>query len=122
MRFTVLSVGLAFLIAGSAHGAPSPGGLKGVVTRGPIAPVCTAEGPCSEPARNVTLVFSRKDHVAGRALTDILGRYRLRLPAGLYSVRRAAASGIDRRLEPNRVRVYAGRFTRVDFSIDTGIR
>ena len=122
MRFTVLSVGLAFLISGSAQAATSPSGLKGSVTRGPITPVCVAEAPCSEPARNVTLVFSRSDHVAGRAVTDTLGRYRVRLPAGLYSVRRSASTGIDRKLEPNRVRVYAGRFVRVDFSIDTGIR
>jgi hypothetical protein len=70
----------------------------------------------------VTLVFSRSGHVAGRAVTDTLGRYRVRLPAGLYSVRRSASTGIDRKLEPNRVRVYAGRFVRADFSIDTGIR
>ena len=122
MRFTALSACLAFVIAGSAHAALGPSGLKGVVTRGPIVPVCTAEGPCDGPAGHVTLLFSRADHVAGRALTDALGRYRLRLPAGLYSVRRAVSAGIDRKLEPNRVRVYAGRFTRVDFSIDTGIR
>ena len=44
------------------------------------------------------------------------------LPAGLYAVRRPGTTSIGRKLEPNRVRVYAGRLTRVDFSIDTGIR
>jgi len=68
-------------------------------------------------------VFSRNAAVVGRTLTDAAGRYRLRLPAGTYSVRRAAFSGaVDRKLEPNRVRVYAARVTKVSFSIDTGIR
>jgi hypothetical protein len=37
-------------------------------------------------------------------------------------VRRVTVATIDRKLEPNRVRVYAGRLTQRDFSIDTGIR
>jgi hypothetical protein len=122
MRLTVVSAILALLIAGAAHAAPSQSGLRGVVTRGPIAPICVAEAPCSEPAKNVTLVFSRSDHVAGRVVTDGQGRYRLRLPPGLYSVRRAASAGLDNKLDPNRVRVSARRFVHVDFSIDTGIR
>ena len=77
---------------------------------------------CSEPAKNVTLLFSRGGHLAGRAATDGQGRYRLRLPAGFYSVRRSTTGRIDNKLDPNRVRVFAGRVTRTDFSIDTGIR
>ncbi len=84
--------------------------------------MCVAEQPCTEPAGNVTLVFSRSGRVVRRTVTDSAGRYRVRLPAGLYSVRRAGASGFDRRLEPNAARVRSGRFVRVDFSIDTGIR
>jgi protocatechuate 3,4-dioxygenase beta subunit len=71
----------------------------------------------------VRLLFSRNGAVVGRAVTDQDGRYRLRLPAGSYSVRRAVtAAPIDRKLDPNRARVYPGRLTHVDFSIDTGIR
>jgi hypothetical protein len=58
----------------------------------------------------------------GRAVTDSAGRYRLRLLAGVYAVRRPGPLGIGRGIEPNHARVYAGRFVRVDFSIDTGIR
>jgi hypothetical protein len=90
--------------------------------RGPIVPVCAIEQPCDAPARNVTLVFTRSGHVMGRAVTNEDGLYRVRLPAGSYAVRRAAVAGIDRRLEPNDVRVRSGRTTRVDFYIDTGIR
>ncbi|MGB8004523.1 MAG: hypothetical protein WCF27_09715 [Gaiellaceae bacterium] len=122
MRFSVVSVSLALLAAGAAHAAPSQSGLRGVVMRGPITPVCVADMPCSEPAKNVTLVFSRAGHVAGRVVTDSHGLYRIHLPAGVYSVRRATSRGIDRKLDPNRVRVLARRFVRADFSIDTGIR
>lgn len=122
MRAVVVVSAFALLVAAGANATTRPTGLYGVVTRGPITPVCVAELPCSAPAPNVTLLFSRTDHVVGRVVTDAVGRYRLRLPSGLYVVRRPAAALIDRRLDPSRVRVYRGRFIRVDFSIDTGIR
>ena len=71
MRFTVATASLALLIAGAAHAAPGQSGLRGVVMRGPITPVCVAESPCTEPAKNVTLLFSRGGHLAGRAATDV---------------------------------------------------
>src|SRR3954466_6514477 len=115
MRFTVASATLALLIAGAAHAAPGQSGLRGVVMRGPITPVCVAESPCTAPAKNVTLLFSRGGHLAGRATTDGQGRYRLGLPAGLYAVRRSVEARMDNKLDPNRVRVVAGRFSRTDF-------
>jgi hypothetical protein len=122
MRALVLLASLALVVSAGAQATVSRGSLSGVVRRGPITPVCVVEQPCDEPAKGVTLLFSRNDRVVGRAVTDEQGRYRLRLPAGLYSVRRPAAASIDRKLEPNHVRVYGGRLARVDFSIDTGIR
>ena len=122
MRLVVLLSGVALAVAAGAQATTRNGTLSGVVKRGPVAPVCVAEQPCDEPAKNVTLLFSRNNGVVGRVLTDAQGRYRLRLPAGVYSVRRSAAATLDRKLEPNRVRVYGGRLRHVDFSIDTGIR
>ena len=122
MRALVLLASLALVLVAGAQATIRRGSLHGVVTRGPIVPVCAIEQPCDEPAKDVTLLFSRNDRVVGRVVTDEQGRYRLRLPAGLYAVRRPAAASIDRKLEPNRARVYAGRLTRIDFSIDTGIR
>jgi hypothetical protein len=124
MPMRALSVLLLALVIPVVAGARTTAvsGLRGQVTRGPITPVCVAEVPCSEPARNVALVFSHAGRTPARVVTDSGGRYRLRLAAGIWSVRRAASAGVDRGLEPNRVRVYAGRFVRVDFSIDTGIR
>ena len=124
MRLVVVVSTLAALAFAAGAQATAPRGtLTGTVMRGPITPVCVAEQPCSEPAANVTLLFLRNSAVIGRTTTNADGHYRLRLRAGSYAVRRAAVTGsIDRRLAPNRARVYGGRSHRVDFSIDTGIR
>jgi hypothetical protein len=119
--FVALAAAVLASSAGAATGTSSSG-LRGLVTRGPIVPVCVAGQPCSGPAKNVTLVFSRNDGVVRRATTNDEGRYRVRLPPGLYSVRLAVKQRIGRGLEPHRARVVANRFRRVDFSIDTGIR
>jgi hypothetical protein len=114
---------LAAAVAVSSVGAAtSSSGLRGLVTRGPIAPVCAAGQPCSEPARNVTLVFSRHGRLVRRARTNDQGRYRVALAPGLYAVRLTPKPSIGRGLEPEHARVLANRFRRVDFSIDTGIR
>jgi hypothetical protein len=49
-------------------------------------------------------------------------RYRLRLAPGLYTVRLTTQSRVGRGLEPRQARVRTGRYVRLDFSIDTGIR
>ena len=114
---------LVFVLAVAPAGAATaPSGLRGVVTRGPITPVCVAEQPCDAPAKHATLIFSRHGSVAGRTTTDTEGRYRVQLPPGLYQVSRAVGSKIGRGLEPDQASVRLGRFVRIDFSIDTGIR
>ena len=114
---------LAVAVAASSAGAAtSQSGLRGLVTRGPIVPVCAAEQPCDAPAKNVTLVFSRYGRVVRRATTNDQGRYRVRLAPGLYAVRLQVKQQIGRGLQPERARVARNRFRRVDFSIDTGIR
>jgi hypothetical protein len=118
-----LLAALAAVVAVSSAGAAtSSSGLRGLVTRGPIVPVCTAEQPCYGPAKNVTLVFVRNGRVVRRATTSEQGRYRVALPVGLYAVRLQVKQRIGRGLEPSRARVMANRFRRIDFSIDTGIR
>lgn len=121
MRAFVASIAV-LVAAGSAGASTSPSGLWGVVTRGPITPVCVAEQPCYERAKDVTLVFVRNGRVVRRATTNEKGRYRVRLAAGAYVVRLAKKPRVGRGLEPVRVRVRSARFVRVDFSIDTGIR
>ena len=98
---------LAVLVAGI---------LWGSVTIGPITPVCRVGTPCSGPAKQATLTFSKPGRVLSTK-TDSLGRYRLTLPVGTWSVR----SSVGMRVEPVTVVVRAGTH-RTNFSIDTGIR
>jgi hypothetical protein len=121
MRIVLLS-SLALALAAGAQASAPRGTLAGLVTRGPITPVCTVEQPCDEPAAHVTLVFSHAGRDVTRVTTGADGRYRLRLPATTYQVRRARSGAPDRKLEPHSVLVKAGRVMRIDFSIDTGIR
>ena len=105
--------------------APASGtsgqGLYGLVTRGPTKPVCSSDEPCSEPAAGVKLRFLRRTTWVATAVTDARGRYRLRLPRGLYSVRVAGARPIGAGIQPASVRVRAA-WRRQNFDIDTGIR
>jgi hypothetical protein len=90
--------------------------LHGVVTIGPVTPVCRAGVPCSKPAASVVLTFSRGTQVV-RAKTRADGSYTVRLTPGTYTV--AASAGM--RISPSRVVARSGRHA-VSFAIDTGIR
>ena len=106
------------IAAGGAAGSTVPSGLYGTVTRGPITPVCRVGVPCTAPAANTTLVFSRPGHPQVRVRTHQDGTYRIALPGGTYTVRVATA----RPLQPGKAWVRSGHYRHVDFSIDTGIR
>jgi hypothetical protein len=117
---------LVFLLAlmallATAAPAAAPSGLRGVVMRGPITPVCRDGVPCSALARNTPLVFTR----AGRSVTtrtDAAGRYRIALSPGVWNVRTATAPRVGTGISPATALVLAGRFRMADFDIDTGIR
>jgi hypothetical protein len=98
----------------------SPGVLTGTVTRGPISPVCRVGTPCTAPARQLVLVF-RRNGTTTRTRTDGAGRYRIRLPAGVWRIT-LTRTGLGTAVEPGEVRVIAARTRHVDLSIDTGIR
>jgi hypothetical protein len=120
-HFLALLTAAVTVSVGAASGATGSG-LHGLVTRGPIMPVCMVDQPCDEPAANVQLVFLRNGVVVSRARTNATGRYRLALPPGRYAVRLPGKPGIGRIVKPQTARVLRGRYSRVDFSIDTGIR
>ena len=105
----------------SASRATTASGLRGLVLRGPTAPVCRLGEPCEAPAARVTLVFSRSGTVVARTRTDADGRYRIALNPGRYTVR-TTRPGFERTVSPARVTVPTGRYARVTFRIDTGIR
>jgi hypothetical protein len=118
----VLAFALTTLaLAAPAAPATTPSGLRGIVMRGPITPVCRVGVPCDEPAAHLVLVFSRSGRVVARTTTGRNGGYRLTLRPGRYAVRtttRTLGSG----LSPRTVFVPRYRVARVDFQIDTGIR
>jgi hypothetical protein len=117
---------LAFALSALALAAPAgstttQSGLPGIVVRGPITPVCKVGVPCSEPAANVVLVFSRAGRVVARTTTRQHGSYRLTLKPGRYSVSttiRTLGSGLSPRIAV----VPRNRVGHVDFDLDTGIR
>jgi hypothetical protein len=119
MRRLALLATMFLTLATPAAGVTGSG-LYGVVMRGPIAPVCVAEQPCSKPAAGVKLFFTRKGTVTS-VVTSSLGRYRIALAPGTYAVRAGTTTGIGRGLEPRTVAVRTG-WKRQAFSIDTGIR
>lgn len=98
------------------------GGLHGIVTRGPITPVCMVGVPCSAPAVGAVLVFSRDGHTAARVHTGAGGRYSVHLAPGYYTVRVSPVPRIGFGIRPAQVHVRRNVDARLDFSIDTGIR
>ena len=101
--------------------AIAPSGLRGVVTRSPVTPVCMEGVPCSAPAKNTPLVFFR----SGRSVktrTDGVGHYRVALAPGWWKVSTVTIPRIGSGIEPHAVRVFAARFRVVNLDIDTGIR
>jgi hypothetical protein len=93
-------------------------GLYGVVTHGPTQPVCRVDQPCTAPYGHATLVFSRSV-VTRRVTTDALGRYRIGLAPGLWSLR---VKGAQFGVKPTAVTVPNGRYAKVNVFVDTGIR
>jgi hypothetical protein len=117
----LLTVAAVVISAGAASGATGSG-LRGLVTRAPITPVCMVDQPCDEPAANVRLVFLQNGVVVSRVRTSATGWYRLALAPGRYAVRLPGKPALGRNLKPQSARVLRGHYSRVDFSIDTGIR
>jgi hypothetical protein len=114
-----LAAVLALVWTGGAgsHGSLT-GGLRGQVTIGPTAPVCRAGEPCTKPATGVLLTFTRGARRVSTRTDRTTGRYRVTLPAGVWSVR--ASAGM--RIAPAAVNIATTRVTVRNFLIDTGIR
>ena len=77
------------------------GGLHGIVTRGPITPVCKVNVPCSAPAVGAVLVFSRAGSRPVRIRTGAGGRYSVRLAPGGPSAYLPPADGRRRAASPS---------------------
>jgi hypothetical protein len=113
----------------AATSFPAPVGyLEGRVDIGPLQPVERIDAPRLTPppaactARGVLVLAQdgRTEVARGPFQPDCT--YRLELPAGTYLVQ-LQAQGIDRSPElPQTVTINSGETTRLDLSIDTGIR
>jgi len=122
VRFVrILAFALTTLVLAAPATPATTSGLRGIVMRGPITPVCREGVPCDEPAANVVLVFSQSGRVVARTTTGRDGRYRLALRPGRYGVRTTRLT-LGSGLSPRIVVVPRYRMARVDFEIDTGIR
>ena len=108
-------------LAATAAPATTASGLRGIVMRGPITPVCRVGVPCDEPAAGVVLLFSQSGRVVARTTTGAKGGYRLTMRPGRYSVTTTRIARVGR-LTPQTVLVPRYRVARVDFNLDTGIR
>ncbi|NUR75453.1 MAG: carboxypeptidase regulatory-like domain-containing protein [Thermoleophilia bacterium] len=93
-------------------------GLTGIVSRGPVTPVCRPDQPCSKPYAHAVLLFSASG-VTRSVRADEKGVYRIGLAPGRYAVRvRDAQFG----WRPLFAVVPRGRYAHVNVSVDTGIR
>jgi hypothetical protein len=122
MRRVLACSSVLLAAAASSSSATTSSGLYGFVRRGPIVPVCVAGQPCDGPARSFPLVFRRNGKIVARTTTTRTGAYRVRLAPGAYSVTSTGRTTIGRPPRPSTARVLAGKFRRVDFFVDTGIR
>lgn len=115
-----LSASLAFAVPANCGGS-ADSGLYGRVVISPAQPVCRVGVPCTAPAKNVRLTFSTRGRSIVQTRTDVRGRYRVTLRPGTYAVA-VGLRTIGRGLEPRQAVVRTGRYRRVDFTLDTGIR
>jgi len=67
------------------------------------------------------LVFSNRERTV-RTRTNDVGRYRVAMAPGWWSVRTATVPRVGSGIEPRTVRVFAAGFRIVNLEIDTGIR
>jgi hypothetical protein len=111
-----------FALVLTAAIALSTSGLHGTVIINPARPVCLADEPCWAPDSGDVLVFSRGGRRIAQTRTDAHGRYRVKLPAGIYTATAPRHQGIGRGLQPSRVVVPRGRYGSADFTLDIGIR
>jgi hypothetical protein len=121
---------LAFITAvGSILGdqeptpTPSPGtGIEGSVSISPIHGGPSKVGEAnSGPLRNTQFVVENAAGVVVSFQTDEEGRFRVPLPPGRYTVRRATVKRIGR-CGPFEVEVDAAGFKKVEFACDSGMR
>ena len=96
-------------------------GLEGVVTRGPVTPVCRVGVPCDAPF-SAGFTVLRGNAAVARFWSDSAGRYDVLLPPGGYDVMPDSGAPVWPVGQAKAVAVGSVGMTRVDLAFDTGIR
>jgi hypothetical protein len=119
----LLLAGVATLGACASAG-PSPiTGLTGVVTRGPITPVCRIDVPCDAPF-SAGFTVQRAGRRVADFRSDASGQFTVFLAPGSYTVVPDSDSGIISPTSQTKSVTVAdtGMLTVVRLMFDTGIR
>jgi hypothetical protein len=109
---------------GCASTGPSPAtGLTGLVTRGPVTPVCRVDVPCDAPF-SATFSVERAGRRVAQFQSDASGQFTVLLEPGGYTViPNADAPIIAPTAQAKPVTVAdTGTLTAVRLMFDTGIR
>jgi hypothetical protein len=137
VRVLVNIVLIGAALVGCAEGAritPNPRGEKetvekgvfaGRVMRSPTCPVGGAGMSCpAEPASGVTLsILSLGGEKIASVVTNDRGAYRVSLPSGTYRAETAPRPGLEFTKDlPATVTITTGQETRLDVTLDTGMR
>jgi hypothetical protein len=114
-------VAMSLLACSSGQLAPPTTGLTGVVTRGPVTPVCRVDLPCSAPFVGTFSVL-QGTKVIGTFQSDSEGRFTVMLYPGTYSVVLTDATLLGPFRQSKTVTVVSPGLTTVNLEFDTGIR
>ena len=123
-RCRVWLIAGAVVMAGCASTGPSPTtGLTGVVTRGPITPVCRIDVPCDAPF-SAGFIVQRGGRQIATFRSDSMGQFTVFLAPGAYTVvPNADTPIISPASQAKPVTVGdTGLLTVVRLTFDTGIR
>ena len=120
----VASASAQAVASGAKLDVPGYGpGVAGLITRGPLNPVCQPAVPCSGPYANARLLILDRlngDNIAGTAVTNAHGNFLVSVPPGDYV---AHVQVVDFPSCPEAT-VHVGQkgFKLIAIDCDTGIR
>ncbi|MEA2551536.1 MAG: hypothetical protein QOE25_1305 [Actinomycetota bacterium] len=121
-----VGVALSALAAcGTSVGPAGPdSGIVGTITVGPQCPVVQAESPCPDtPFDGKVQISLLGKGVIAEETVDATGSYRVPLDPGTYTIEPVpVGAGGFPAAAPKTVVVRTGAFTRVDITVDSGIR
>jgi hypothetical protein len=123
-KFRIILVLLVMSGCFSSGQTQSGSGIEGVITFGPTqgGPI-RADTPSSKPLANATFVVENEKGAEVASFTTVdLGRFRVPLTPGHYTVSKEGKKYGLGHYGPFDVDVVAGRMTNIQWECDTGIR